>query len=395
MLSALLILILIIMVLSDRDRALYYYHKMSSGSAEMKAFQTQQIIKQMQAGGITQDDIAHALVATSQDKTAHSGANNVMPRLFAILGGIFVLAGVGTYIGMFWDSMPSIARIIITLGLGIALTLFGFVAIREDKYPRIIIPVFIAASIACVTGGFVLLHEMFPSSNEPQKAMLMVFTCMTLYQLFVYRFFTHTITIALAIFYLYGALGAAFDLMDISTRWSALVLGGSLMLGAQGLAKSPHRSLVPLCIIISAIWFNIGIYDWVDEMLGNDWAILVVGLSVFALGFGLSLAAETGIIGVFYFIGSVMVLSGMFDMLKHTPYDLLLLLLSMGLVYVSILLKSRAILLTSTLSILSFIGYYANRYFVDSVGLPVALIIAGFVFIGISAGALKIKNKYF
>ena len=147
--------------------------------------------------------------------------------------------------------------------------------------------------------------------------------------------------------------------------------------------------------MVSAIWFNIGIYDWVSDLTTDNWARIITGISIFALGFGLSIAAQSNLTGLFYLVGSAMALNGFFDLVDDKPYDLLFLLVSMGLVYVSILLKSRAVLLIGTFSILFFIGYYAERYFVNSVGLPVALIIAGFVFIGISAGALKIKKRYF
>lgn len=394
MFSIVLTVVLIVMVFSDRDRALYYYHKFGGTPASLKEHLTHQIIKQMRAGGIAPQDIAQAYNAVSAESIQEAKAG-AMPRLFSILGGIFILAGVGSYIGMFWEDMPSAVRVIITLGLGLALSAFGIVAIRENRYPRIIVPVLVAAALMCTAGGFVYLAEYYPHSDNVAKATLAVFTFMTLHQLLMFKFFPRTLTVAMGIVFLYGALGSAMDLADISPRIMALVLGGSLLLVSQGLAKSPFSSLVPLCMLVAAGWFNSGIYDWVDELASEKVALIVTGASVFALGYGLALSAETGLTGFFYFVGTMLFFIGFFDLVDSTSYDILFLLVSMGMVYVSILLKSRAILLNSTFAILGFIGYYADRYFVKTLGLPIALILAGFIFIGIGAGALKIKKKYF
>ncbi|HNP65119.1 MAG TPA: hypothetical protein PKH39_14375, partial [Woeseiaceae bacterium] len=68
--------------------------------------------------------------ATKRDK------GDIAKTLFVYLGAIFILAGIGTYIGMFWGSMSSAMRIFVTLGIGYILLIVLVSALHENKYPR-------------------------------------------------------------------------------------------------------------------------------------------------------------------------------------------------------------------------------------------------------------------
>ena len=63
-------------------------------------------------------------------------------------------------------------------------------------------------------------------------------------------------------------------------------------------------------------------------------------------------------------------------------------------VYLSTYVRSRTLLFTSTIALLSFIGYFTARHFIDSIGWPIALILLGFLMIGLSAAAFRISRKY-
>ena len=70
------------------------------------------------------EDIAAALQSPDQP-TEKSRAASVLTRITAYLGGVFVLAGIVLVIGMQWDLFSSAVRVLITLGVGFALYLFG------------------------------------------------------------------------------------------------------------------------------------------------------------------------------------------------------------------------------------------------------------------------------
>lgn len=80
-------------------------------------------------------------------------------------------------------------------------------------------------------------------------------------------------------------------------------------------------------------------------------------------------------------------------LLFYATFDLLLALCSF-IIYVSTVVRSRTLLLTSSLATLSYIGYYTGQYFADTLGWPVALIILGLVLIGLSSLALRLNRKY-
>ena len=44
----------------------------------------------------------------------------VLVRVLGFLGGTFVFAGIGVFIALQWDDMNSAARIVVTLGSGLA-----------------------------------------------------------------------------------------------------------------------------------------------------------------------------------------------------------------------------------------------------------------------------------
>ncbi|NCP80548.1 MAG: DUF2157 domain-containing protein, partial [Gallionella sp.] len=114
-------------------------------------------------------DITPAEVEAAFHAPVSSGAvpaprsrGDIAKTLFTYLGAIFILAGVGTYIGTFWESMGSVMRVFMTLGVGYILLVVLVSALREDKYPRLILPLALAAVLMMTGGWFVLIHEVFP-----------------------------------------------------------------------------------------------------------------------------------------------------------------------------------------------------------------------------------------
>ena len=107
---------------------------------------------------------------------------DIARTLFAYLGGVFILAGVGTYISMFWDSMGGTMRVLVTLGIGYVLLIVLVAALHEDKFPRFILPLTLASVFMMTGGWFVLIHEVYPRGDNWRAAVLFVFAVMALHQ---------------------------------------------------------------------------------------------------------------------------------------------------------------------------------------------------------------------
>jgi uncharacterized membrane protein YGL010W len=75
-------------------------------------------------------------------------------------------------------------------------------------------------------------------------------------------------------------------------------------------------------------------------------------------------------------------------------FDLITLLIIFGLFYLSVYVQSRFVLVISGISLISYILKITSKYFVDSIGWPVALIGIGFLVIAIGYGTLYISRTY-
>ena len=65
-----------------------------------------------------------------------------------------------------------------------------------------------------------------------------------------------------------------------------------------------------------------------------------------------------------------------------------------GLVYLSTVVHSRMLLFVATVGMLSYIGYFSAKHFVESIGWPIALMVFGLLLIGMSALAFRISKNY-
>jgi uncharacterized integral membrane protein len=61
---------------------------------------------------------------------------------------------------------------------------------------------------------------------------------------------------------------------------------------------------------------------------------------------------------------------------------------------VAVLLQSRAILTIGTLFLLIHTTFITGKYFAHTIGWPIALILLGFLFIGLGYWSVSISRKY-
>ncbi len=73
-----------------------------------------------------------------------------------------------------------------------------------------------------------------------------------------------------------------------------------------------------------------------------------------------------GLAGLGYLVGSIMVYTGLFELVYKTPFELLHFAVTASMLYACVMLQSWALLLTTVISMLSFIGCYTAQHFVDT-----------------------------
>jgi hypothetical protein len=345
-------------------------------------------------------DVTPAEVETAFNTNTTRSAPNRLSKgdiartLFSYLGAIFVLAGISTYIGMFWDSMGSAMRILVTLGVGYVLFIVLVSALHEKKFPRLILPLTLACVLMMTGGWFVLIHELFPGSDDLRPAVLLVFGVMALQLGVLFSKYRLTVLAFMSLFFVYGFLHAGLDMLGIPLTYIAIILGASLFLVGTALEKTSHRALVEPFLLIGTCWLNGGLFDLVADLTAPNQASLIVGVCVMLTAYGLQRAARyPRLSGLGYFFGSIMVYSGLFDLVQHTSVELVYLAVTAAILYGCVVLQSRALLLTTVIAMLGFIGYYSAEHFANSLGWPVTLILMGVAFFGVGTLALKAKRR--
>ena len=335
----------------------------------------------------------HAPVSTSSSATGRS-KSDIAKTLFTYLGAIFILAGISTYIGMFWDSMGSVMRVFVTLGVGYVLLIVLVSALHENKFPRLILPLTLACVFMMTGGWFVLIHEVFPHGDNWRAAMLFVFGMMTLHQGVLFGKYQRTVLAFTALFFVYGFMHVGLDMLGIPVAYIAIVLGASVFLVGVALEKTSHRVLVEPALLIGICWLNSGLFDRIAMVTSANWASLIIGVCVVLTAYGLQKEGRyQRLIGLGYFIGSIMIYSGLFDLVQNTSFELLYLAVTASILYACVVLQSRTLLLTTVIAMLAFIGYYSAEHFANSLGWPVTLVLMGVAFLGVGTIAIKVKQR--
>ena len=300
----------------------------------------EQIVSLAREHGLTAGDIAGALAEQSRP-APESRARQLIVRALGYLGGTFVFAGIAAFIALQWDTMNSAARVVITLGPGLAAGVLAVLSNRDERFNKAVPPLFLIAAVLEPTGLLVAFNE-FGSGGDPRWAALVTAGVMAVQFGTIFSVLRQSMLLFIAVFF--GTLfwWTSFDLLDMDNEVGALVLGSSLLLAAVGVDRTRHSVITP---------------SW-------------------------------------YFFGAIGVLYGLFDIVERTPFEILFIVTASGFVYLSAAIQSRTLLLVSTAAILAYTGWFTGEHFADSLGWPLALVLFGLLMIGLSALAFRIDRQY-
>lgn len=295
------------------------------------------IVATARAHGLSAAEIAAAL----EHPDARAGRGGMLARLLAYLGGTFVFAGLSVLVGLNWDVMSTGARIVATLGAGVAVFVLGLAAAGDARFARASAPLLLTGAALEGLGMLVAMDELSTGGDWRRAVLLMCLTMAAQQALALARFAATTLVFTLLVFAT-GAASVALDLARVPGDTNAVVVGSSLVLVALGLARSAHRGIAPL------------------------WQL----------------------------VGGAACLSGLFDLLRGTPAEIAFLLAASGTVVLSVHAGSRALLVVGTIAILGYVAYFTEQRFLDSLGWPLVLIVLGLALIGVSAAALGLDRRY-
>lgn len=298
------------------------------------------IVRLARSHGLSAGDIAAALAGAESLEGPPSGG--LLARSASYLGGLFVFAGIVTFVGLNWDHLNGPARVAITLGPGLAALALALLAQRSDGYARAAAPLYLIAA-ALEPGGMLIAFEEFGGGGDWRHAGLITAGTLTVQMVLVHRARPHAVARLLAMLFAVAAEVVALDLVP-------------------GLPAA--------------------------------WVALTVAASTLCLGLHLRRRADDGGAALFLFAGSAGALGALFALIEGTPLEVAFPLAPVGLLYLSLRLRSRVLLLNSVVGLLAFVGYYTAEYFADSLGWPLALVAFGLALIALGGLGLRLDRRY-
>lgn len=288
---------------------------------------------------LTLADIAAALQQTPEQKAERSGS--LLMRIFGYIGGILVVSGLCIFVGMQWDHIGPAARVMLTLGVGFCVFVMAITCAKDEKLEVAATPLFLLAALLQPGGIFVVL-DIFSRGGDPAHGVLFMSLVMLAQQGFTFMAMQRTVLAFTSIFFGLGFCTVAFDLLGVPDRLNGLVISSSLLFIGWALNTSRHKALAPLI----------------------------------------------------FFFGSLGLFCVVYDILERHPAEILFLGVSCGIIFLATLARSRVLLVNGTLATLGYIGHFTEKYFANSLGWPITLILMGLVFIGLGVVAVKINRKY-
>src|SRR3989338_742354 len=266
------------------------------------------------------------------------------------LGAAIVIIGVVIFVGQIWDDVGSFGRISVTLGLGILMAAIGSFFLKKK-------PHYLIGSIFHLIGGVLI-------SSGVAVA------------LFEFRV-DGDWTIALV----FGLVSVFYLLLTIAHKQAILTFFAI----ANGTAT--------IYLVLNAIVGSPFRANGIREIY--QYITMVIGVSYLLLGYSFHGSWNKHLTGILYFLGSLAFLGSAFSQVfDSSAWRLSYVLLVIGVVLLSVYLRSRGILAVSTIFLIAYVSYITSKYFANSLGWPISLVILGFVFIGLGYISIAINKKY-
>jgi hypothetical protein len=317
------------------------------------------IKEQFATGNISREDlldIANSGGAASLSTPATASqaeTSKTLIHVFYGIGAIIAIAGVGTLIAQNWNEIGFAGRILVTLGISLATYVAGFL-LRGPEQRTISQVMFVIAAVLAPIGSYVLLDQAAVDLTWTVQIVMWVVLSIVFGAalLITKRNILVFLVVALvsAAYYalIMKILGTSYD--DDLLKWAVMLAGGAYILIAYG-----YRSILPAA----------------DRSEAKE---------------------KNAIRGVLYGLGTLAVLGAGISI--GGSFDLLFIALIFAAFYGSVYLRSRSMLILASLFLVAHIIKLTSEYFADSIGWPIALIVIGFLVIGVGYMTYYLNKKF-
>lgn len=317
----------------------------------------EELLRELQAkiasGELTKSELATLLslepshVAEAEKKASHF----TMTKMLYVIGSVIAVLGIVFFVAQIWEDIGPLSRIVVTLGLGMLLAGIGSYLLEKEG-DRPIGQIFHFLGGMLIPGGALVVIE---------------------------------------------ELG-----VDTDTLWPFILAFGVIFLGYMTLAMTHKKPILTFFAIANGTTFLYCLIGELADGAGHKiqesiyaYLTMVVGLSYLLLAHHFQVGWNSKLVKVLHFFGSLAFLGAAFSRVFESDlWELFYFFVALGLIYVSIYLKSQIILVVSTIFLIAYITYITSEHFADSLGWPISLVLLGFVFIGLGYASVNISKKY-
>ncbi len=274
-------------------------------------------------------------------------------KMLYVLGASIVVIGILIFVSQIWDDLGSFGRVSITLGLGLLITAIGSVLLKDKPEENLGIVFQFIGGILIPGGALVTLSELSTGVDHPW---VVASTFGIIFAFYLLLNFAHK--------------NAVLTFFAIANGTAMIYLILNAMVG------DPFEG-----------WFGIkDIYQYLT---------MAIGISYLLLAHAFQYGWNKKLIGILYFFGITGFLGAAFlQVFDSVPWQMFYFLIIIGSFTLAVYMKSRSILVMSTLFLIAHVSYITSEYFADSLGWPISLVILGFVFIGLGYVSININKKY-
>lgn len=270
------------------------------------------------------------------------------------IGGAIVVLGIAILLAQNWGMLGFGAKVLATLGAGVAAYIVGLLFQRDEKTEMVGSAFYLISALVMPIGLYVVFDN------------------------------------------------AGFDIESFGTQ---SLISGILFAMYMSSYLLLRKSVFVVFSILFGTWL---FFSLTSFMIGGnpyfDWKfyvyrVLGVGLMYVLLGYSFSktgLASLQGFLysfGILGFLGAALVLGG-WEPYQNVFWELVYPGLVFGVLFLSVHLKSKAFLTFGTLFLMGYILKITGEYFSSGLGWPLALVIAGLALIGVGYMSISLKKKY-
>ncbi len=315
----------------------------------------QELSIKINSGEISKDELLARVslntTATTPAPLSKHHSNFSVTKMLYTLGAAIVVIGIIIFFYQVWDKVGSFVRILITLGLGLIITAIGSYLLKTEP-EKGLGSVFHGIGGLIIPGGaLVTLSELNLLNNTVWPVaitfcIIAVFYCLLNYVHKSVGLTFFTILHGTIFIYLFVAAitdGSTYYNMGDIYAYLTMAIGISYLFLAQAFRTGWNKNLVGILCLFGTLAFLIATFSRVFD---------------------------SGLWQMFYFI----ILIGGF--------------------YLSIYMRSREILILSAMFLIIHLSFITGKYFADSLGWPISLVILGFIFIGLGFASISINRKY-